>query len=43
MAPMFQNPPAILGLPLGVALLSLGAFSMFIGFILIRRIVAIEV
>jgi tight adherence protein B len=43
MSPMFENPPAILGLPLGVALLSLGGFSMFIGFILIRRIVAIEV
>jgi tight adherence protein B len=43
MSPMFENPPAFMGLPLGVALLSLGGFSMFIGFILIRRIVAIEV
>jgi tight adherence protein B len=43
MSPMFENPPAVLGLPLGVVLLSLGAFSMFIGFLLIRKIVAIEV
>jgi tight adherence protein B len=43
MSPMFQNPPAILGLPLGLAVLGVGAFSMLIGFMLIRRIVAIEV
>lgn len=43
MSPMFENPPAFLGLPLGMVLLSLGAFSMFVGFMLIRRIVAIEV
>ena len=43
MSPMFENPPEFLGLPLGVALLGLGAFSMFVGFTLIRRIVAIEV
>ena len=43
MSPMFQTPPALLGLPLGEALLALGAFSMLVGFILIRRIVAIEV
>jgi len=43
MAPMFQNPPALFGMPLGVALLGFGGFFMFIGFMLIRRIVAIEV
>jgi Flp pilus assembly protein TadB len=30
-------------LPLGMVVLGIGAFSMFIGFLLIRRIVAIEV
>ncbi len=43
MAPMFENPPALLGMPLGVALLGIGGFFMFLGFMLIRRIVAIEV
>ncbi|MFL5725387.1 MAG: type II secretion system F family protein [Chloroflexota bacterium] len=40
---MFLNPPAILGLPAGVILLMVGGFMMFIGFMLIRRIVDIEV
>jgi tight adherence protein B len=40
---MFLNPPAILGLPAGVVLLLFGGFMMFIGFMLIRRIVDIEV
>jgi tight adherence protein B len=40
---MFLNPPAILGLPAGVILLLFGGFMMFIGFMLIRRIVDIEV
>jgi tight adherence protein B len=43
MNPMFANPPSLLGLPLGVALLFVGGFNMFVGFLLIRRIVAIEV
>ncbi len=43
MKPMFQNPPGLFGLPAGLILLGLGGFLMFIGFILIRRIVAIEV
>jgi tight adherence protein B len=41
--PMFENPPGILGLPAGVIILCLGAFMMFIGFMIIRRIVDIEV
>ena len=40
---MFLNPPAVLGLPAGVVLLLFGGFMMFIGFMLIRRIVDIEV
>jgi tight adherence protein B len=40
---MFKNPPAVLGLPAGVVLLIFGGFMMFIGFMLIRRIVDIEV
>jgi tight adherence protein B len=43
MSPMFENPPALLGLPMGVVILSMGLFFMFIGFMAIRRIVAIEV
>jgi tight adherence protein B len=43
MAPMFQNPPAILGLPAGVVILFFGGFMMFLGFLAIRRIVDIEV
>jgi tight adherence protein B len=43
MDPMFQNPPEILGLPAGVVILILGGVMMFIGFMLIRRIVDIEV
>jgi tight adherence protein B len=43
MAPMFANPPGILGLPAGVIVLAFGGFMMFIGFMLIRRIVDIEV
>jgi tight adherence protein B len=41
--PMFQNPPGIMGLPAGLIVLAIGGFFMFIGFMLIRRIVAIEV
>jgi tight adherence protein B len=43
MDPMFQKPPEMLGLPLGVVILFFGGFMMFIGFMLIRRIVDIEV
>jgi tight adherence protein B len=43
MDPMFANPPAVLGLPAGVIILAFGGFMMFIGFMLIRKIVDIEV
>jgi len=43
MAPMFQQPPALFGFPLGLFILGLGGLMMGIGFILIRRIVDIEV
>ena len=43
MDPMFANPPAVLGLPAGVIILIFGGFMMFIGFMLIRKIVDIEV
>jgi tight adherence protein B len=43
MEPMFLNPPAVLGLPLGVVILFIGGFFMFLGFMAIRRIVDIEV
>jgi tight adherence protein B len=43
MEPMFANPPAVLGLPAGVVILIVGGFMMFIGFMMIRKIVDIEV
>lgn len=43
MKPMFQNPPGIMGLPAGLFVLGIGGVLMFVGFIFIRRIVAIEV
>jgi tight adherence protein B len=43
MAPMFLNPPAVLGLPAGVVILIFGGFMMFLGFMFIRKIVDIEV
>jgi tight adherence protein B len=43
MDPMFANPPAIAGLPAGVIILIFGGIMMFIGFMLIRKIVDIEV
>ena len=43
MKPMFENPPAVLGLPAGVVILIFGGFMMFLGFLFIRRIVDIEV
>src|SRR6478672_2738578 len=43
MEPMFASPPEVLGLPAGVIILIVGGFMMFIGFMLIRKIVDIEV
>jgi tight adherence protein B len=43
MDPMFKNPPGILGLPAGVVILFFAGFMMFIGFMLVRKIVDIEV
>jgi hypothetical protein len=40
---MFEKPPEAFGLPLGVVILAFGGFMMFIGFMLIRKIVDIEV
>ena len=41
--PMFEKPPEAFGLPLGVVLLAIGGIMMGIGFLIIRRIVNIEV
>ena len=43
MQPMFEKPPEAFGLPLGVVILAMGGFMMFLGFMFIRRIVDIEV
>ncbi len=43
MDPMFDPAVAIGGLPAGIIILGVGAFAMFIGFMLIRKIVDIEV
>jgi tight adherence protein B len=43
MAPMFDDRASVIGLPLGVIILGMGGFAMFIGFMIIRRIVDIEV
>jgi tight adherence protein B len=42
MEPMF-GPPEIIGIPMGVIILAIGAVMMLIGFLAIRRIVDIEV
>ncbi len=42
MEPMF-GPPEVVGIPIGVIILALGAIMMVIGFLAIRRIVDIEV
>jgi tight adherence protein B len=42
-APMFDKPPDLIGIPLGVILLAIGGFAMFVGFQAIRKIVDIEV
>jgi tight adherence protein B len=41
--PMFAKPPEIAGLPAGVIIMAVGMFMMFVGFMLIRKIVDIEV
>jgi len=41
--PMFEKPPDLLGIPVGVILLVIGGVAMFIGFQIIRKIVDIEV
>ncbi len=43
MDPMFDDRVSILGLPAGVIILAFGGFMMFVGFMLIRKIVDIEV
>ena len=43
MTPMFTKPPEVAGLPGGVVILIFGGIMMFIGFMIIRRIVDIEV
>ncbi len=43
MAPMFDSRASVIGLPVGVIILGVGGFAMFIGFMLIRKIVDIEV
>ena len=43
MEPMLQQPPSLFGQPLGLFILALGGVMMLIGFLLIRRIVDIEV
>jgi Flp pilus assembly protein TadB len=40
---MFEKPPELLGIPMGVILLGVGGFAMFIGFQVIRKVVDIEV
>ena len=43
MAPMFANPPSLIGLPLGLVLLAIGGLMMAFGFFAIRRIVDIDI
>src|SRR3954468_10587412 len=43
MGPMFDNRVAVAGLPAGIIILAIGGFSMFMGFMFIRKIVDIEV
>ena len=43
MDPMFRKPPAVFGLPAGMLVLGFGGFMMFLGFMIIRKIVDIEV
>ena len=43
MDPMFQKPPEMMGLPLGLIILGIGGIMMGIGFLIIRKVVDIEV
>jgi tight adherence protein B len=43
MEPMFSKPPEVMGLPGGVVILAIGGFMMFVGFMIIRRVVDIQV
>ena len=43
MDPMFMKPPELFGVPAGLIILGMGGVMMSIGFVLIRRIVDIEV
>jgi tight adherence protein B len=43
MDPMFDSRASLIGLPAGVIILALGGVMMFVGFMVIRRIVDIEV
>jgi tight adherence protein B len=43
MNPMFDKSVSVGGLPLGIIILAIGGFSMFMGFMFIRKIVDIEV
>jgi tight adherence protein B len=43
MEPMFNPDVAVMGIPVGVVLIGIGALMMFVGFLAIRRIVDIEV
>jgi tight adherence protein B len=43
MEPMLRKPPELFGLPAGMFILAGGGLMMLIGFVLIRRIVDIEV
>jgi Flp pilus assembly protein TadB len=43
MDPMFDDRASLIGLPAGVIILAIGGVMMFIGFMIIRRIVDIEV
>ncbi len=43
MDPMFRKPPELVGVPMGMVILGIGAAMMAIGFLIIRRIVDIEI
>jgi tight adherence protein B len=43
LAPMFRKPPAILEIPVGVIMLAGAGLMMLTGFLIIRRIVDIDV
>jgi tight adherence protein B len=43
MDPMFDPAVSVAGIPVGVILIAIGGFMMFVGFMIIRRIVDIEV